>query len=471
MPPRVSICVPNLNTRPFLAERFDTIQASRFAIGNSWCTTVIPLTAPGSTSRTLAAREPRARAWQGPRAGTPGSWSPCVREARGDYVYIATSDDTMPPDCLEKLVAALDAHPECDVAHCPLKPIDEHGRCVTAIRDWWRNGSMFADSSGGLRRPSAHSPGPVRRTASSSGRVGLHLDHAAPDPTFAVRPHRLLRVDVGIGWRLQLEHAGGARRPIPCTSPTRGADGASTRARPRLVSNLESAEHAARIDSMIDDAIARCGPSPRAAATARTGLAVGAGSREHAGAPARDRLAAQTVRTAGAALICSGHVRLVGGATAREVARAADGSPVRLGANNVWPATIRFGTHAGAGIHCAESSQRRCAGPHFNVRTSDMKTESNELIVVCGAGGFIGGHLVADLLRQGHTRIRAVDIKPFDEWYQRFPRRRESAARPAGEGRLRRRASATPRSCTTWPPTWAAWDSSRTTARCACCRC
>ena len=42
-------------------------------------------------------------------------------------------------------------------------------------------------------------------------------------------------------------------------------------------------------------------------------------------------------------------------------------------------------------------------------------------IVVCGGGGFIGGHLVADLLKQGRHEIRAVDIKPFDEWYQRFP--------------------------------------------------
>ena len=40
-------------------------------------------------------------------------------------------------------------------------------------------------------------------------------------------------------------------------------------------------------------------------------------------------------------------------------------------------------------------------------------------IVVCGAGGFIGGHLVADLRQQGH-QIRAVDIKPLDEWYQKF---------------------------------------------------
>jgi nucleoside-diphosphate-sugar epimerase len=44
----------------------------------------------------------------------------------------------------------------------------------------------------------------------------------------------------------------------------------------------------------------------------------------------------------------------------------------------------------------------------------------NERVVVCGGGGFIGGHLVGDLLRQGWTRVRSVDIKPFDEWYQRF---------------------------------------------------
>jgi nucleoside-diphosphate-sugar epimerase len=44
----------------------------------------------------------------------------------------------------------------------------------------------------------------------------------------------------------------------------------------------------------------------------------------------------------------------------------------------------------------------------------------NELVAITGAGGFIGGSVVSELRRQGYRKIRAVDIKPFDEWYQIF---------------------------------------------------
>jgi len=42
---------------------------------------------------------------------------------------------------------------------------------------------------------------------------------------------------------------------------------------------------------------------------------------------------------------------------------------------------------------------------------------NREPILVAGGGGFIGGHLVGDLLARGH-HVRSVDIKPLDKWYQ-----------------------------------------------------
>jgi nucleoside-diphosphate-sugar epimerase len=45
----------------------------------------------------------------------------------------------------------------------------------------------------------------------------------------------------------------------------------------------------------------------------------------------------------------------------------------------------------------------------------------NAHVLVCGAGGFIGGHLVEKLFAQGAASVRAVDVKPLDEWYQVHP--------------------------------------------------
>jgi nucleoside-diphosphate-sugar epimerase len=52
--------------------------------------------------------------------------------------------------------------------------------------------------------------------------------------------------------------------------------------------------------------------------------------------------------------------------------------------------------------------------------TMDRTISPTDPILVAGAGGFIGGWLVRYLRERGFETIRAVDIKPFDEWYQRF---------------------------------------------------
>ena len=47
--------------------------------------------------------------------------------------------------------------------------------------------------------------------------------------------------------------------------------------------------------------------------------------------------------------------------------------------------------------------------------------DPTEPVLVTGAGGFIGGWLVRDLRESGFEDVRAIDIKPFDEWYQVLP--------------------------------------------------
>ena len=44
----------------------------------------------------------------------------------------------------------------------------------------------------------------------------------------------------------------------------------------------------------------------------------------------------------------------------------------------------------------------------------------HDLLVVAGAGGFIGGHLVKKLREEGIAKIRAVDRKPISDWYEVF---------------------------------------------------
>ena len=49
-----------------------------------------------------------------------------------------------------------------------------------------------------------------------------------------------------------------------------------------------------------------------------------------------------------------------------------------------------------------------------------MTNDRQSLVAVTGAGGFIGGNLISDLCARGYKLLRAIDIKPLDEWYQRF---------------------------------------------------
>jgi len=76
------------------------------------------------------------------------------------------------------------------------------------------------------------------------------------------------------------------------------------------------------------------------------------------------------------------------------------------------------------------------------VDTIDKLISPDDLVVVTGGGGFIGGHLIGDLRGKGYKRLRAVDLKNTADWYQAFPDvenlqldlRRQDASSRAAQG-------------------------------------
>lgn len=131
--PNVSVLLPNVNNRQFLEERFQSIMGQTYA---DWELIIVDgYSDDGAWEfiQRIAAEDARIHPYQAPRQGVYAALNQGVELARGNYVYIAMSDDSMTEDCLEKMVLALDNHPGCDVCHCCLSIVDEEGN---EFEDW-----------------------------------------------------------------------------------------------------------------------------------------------------------------------------------------------------------------------------------------------------------------------------------------------------------------------------------------------
>lgn len=144
---RISIGLPVRNAGRFLDERIASIRRQTF---QEWEVAAVDgFSQDGSWEKLQrwAAQDPRVRCEQHKPAGIYPAINRCIEMAHSEYLYVATADDTMAPDCLEKLAAALEAYPECGLAHCPLRVINEQGETV----DYgWERASVFVRSSSGL---------------------------------------------------------------------------------------------------------------------------------------------------------------------------------------------------------------------------------------------------------------------------------------------------------------------------------
>lgn len=100
--PAVSIILPTLNARKFLEARISSILNQTF---RDWELIVVDSYSDDGTWEYLnqlqTHDEQEIFRYQIPR-GLYQAWNFGISKARGTYVYIATADDTMKSDCLEK---------------------------------------------------------------------------------------------------------------------------------------------------------------------------------------------------------------------------------------------------------------------------------------------------------------------------------------------------------------------------------
>ena len=143
----VSIILPNLNTPlNYLEERVSSIQAQT---ETDWeCIIVDGYSDNGSWEylSQVAATDDRFKPYQFKKEGIYKAWNSGIGLAKGEWVYIATSDDTMTPDFLQQMLQSLHLFPQCGLAHCNLTIIDENSRrSVEADWDQYYPAQYFGD--------------------------------------------------------------------------------------------------------------------------------------------------------------------------------------------------------------------------------------------------------------------------------------------------------------------------------------
>jgi len=119
LPPRLSVCIPAYRQTRYLRRALDSLREQTFTDFEIVLTDDSPDDAVEVFVKNYEFGS-RMRYFRNARSlGTPENWNEAVRQSRGELIKILHHDDWLAhPDSLGKLVAALDAQPEADLAFC-----------------------------------------------------------------------------------------------------------------------------------------------------------------------------------------------------------------------------------------------------------------------------------------------------------------------------------------------------------------
>ncbi len=133
--PKVTVITPKPAPAPATCtRRLDSILNQTF---RDFELIILDDASPDDSRRVIESyrHDPRTRTIFNERnSGSPfKQWNLGLRQATGEYVWIAESDDYAEPTLLETLVDRLDRHPDVGLAMCKSWVVDEQGRTCTPL--------------------------------------------------------------------------------------------------------------------------------------------------------------------------------------------------------------------------------------------------------------------------------------------------------------------------------------------------
>jgi glycosyltransferase involved in cell wall biosynthesis len=129
--PKISILLPCLNMRPFVEKRIDSILAQSFS---DWEAIVLDSKSDDGSwefFQSVASSDSRFRLYQVPRDGLYAALNQGMPLATGEFLHIATCDDTMLPEFLAALLEAFAICPEAGLAASDVALINRNGDPLT----------------------------------------------------------------------------------------------------------------------------------------------------------------------------------------------------------------------------------------------------------------------------------------------------------------------------------------------------
>lgn len=144
--PLVSVCLPVYNGARFLAAAVDSVLAQTH--DHFELRVFDDASSDGSWELLSEIRDPRLSLHRNAHnLGPEANWNQALAAATGRYIKLFHQDDLLAPDCLERQVQALEAHPEAVLAFCRRHIVGPDGRRLLTRGGPWREGPVSAQDA------------------------------------------------------------------------------------------------------------------------------------------------------------------------------------------------------------------------------------------------------------------------------------------------------------------------------------